>query len=255
MKNKFIIIFFLILLSSTLSKSIMAEEFIFEVNTLEITDNGNIYKGKSRGKIKANTQLELISDNFEYYKKTNQLKASGDVQLYDFTNNITINAESIFYFKDIEKILTKGKTLIKISDKYIIEGYDLTLLKNEMILSSNKKPLLQIKTQININLKDFQYSINQEILKGENIEVSINADEKVNNDNFFIKTGFFNLKDNKFLAKDISATLRKDLFGNNENDPRIVAVSAKGDGPVTFFEKGVFTSCKKTDKCPPWKIC
>ena len=42
----------------------------------------------------------------------------------------------------------------------------------------------------------------------------MNADEiEVNNDNFFIKTGFFNLKDNKFLAKDISATLRKNLFG------------------------------------------
>jgi len=254
MKNKFIVIFFLILLSSTLSKSIMAEEFIFEVNTLEITDNGNIYKAKTRGKIKANTQLELISDNFEYYKKTNQLKTSGNVQLYDFTNNITIDAETIFYFKDIEKIFTKGKTLIKISDKYTIEGYDLTLLKNEMILSSNKNTIITDKNSNKYKLKNFQYSINQEILKGENIEVLMKTNEKNNNDNFFIKTGFFNLKDNKFLAKDISATLRKDLFGNNENDPRIVAVSAKGDGPVTFFEKGVFTSCKKTDKCPPWKI-
>jgi len=103
-------------------------------------------------------------------------------------------------------------------------------------------------------LKEFQYSINKEIIKGENIEVSMKTNEKINNDNFFIKTGSFNLKENKFLAKDISAVLRKDLFGNNENDPRIVAVSAKNDGPVTFFEKGVFTSCKKTDKCPPWKI-
>jgi len=254
MKNKFIVIFFLILLSSTLSKSIMAEEFIFEVNTLEITDNGNIYKAKTRGKIKANTQLELISDNFEYYKKTNQLKTSGNVQLYDFTNNITIDAETIFYFKDIEKIFTKGKTLIKISDKYTIEGYDLTLLKNEMILSSNKNTIITDKNSNKYKLKNFQYSINQEILKGENIEVLMKTNEKNNNDNFFIKSGFFNLKDNKFLAKDISATLRKDLFGNNENDPRIVAVSAKGDGSVTFFEKGVFTSCKKTDKCPPWKI-
>ena len=254
MKNKFIVIFFLILLSSIVSKSIMAEEFIFEVSTLEITDNGNVYKGKSRGKIKANTQLELISDNFEYYKKTNQLKTIGNVQLYDFTNNITINAETIFYFKDIEKIFTKGKTLIKISDKYTIEGYDLTLLKNEMILSSRKNTIITDKKSNMYKLKEFQYSINQEILKGENIEVSMKTNEKTNNDNFFIKTGVFNLKENKFLAKDISAILRKDLFGNNENDPRIVAVSAKNDGPVTFFEKGVFTSCKKTDKCPPWKI-
>ena len=254
MKNKFIIIFFLILFSSILSKSIMADEFIFEVSALEITDNGNIYKGKSRSKIKANTQLELISDSFEYYKETNQLKTSGNVQLYDFKNSITINAETIFYFKDIEKIFTKGKTLIKISDKYTIEGYDLTLLKNEMILSSNKNTVITDKKSNMYKLKEFQYSINQEILKGENIEVSMKTDEKINNDNFFIKTGSFNLKENKFLAKDISAVLRKDLFGNNENDPRIVAVSAKGDGPVTFFEKGVFTSCKKTDKCPPWKI-
>jgi LPS-assembly protein len=254
MKNKFIVIFFLILLSSIVSKSIMAEEFIFEVSTLEITDNGNVYKGKSRGKIKANTQLELISDNFEYYKKTNQLKTIGNVQLYDFTNNITINAETIFYFKDIEKIFTKGKTLIKISDKYTIEGYDLTLLKNEMILSSRKNTIITDKKSNMYKLKEFQYSINQEILKGENIEVSMKTNEKTNNDNFFIKTGVFNLKENKFLAKDISAVLSKDLFGNNENDPRIVAVSAKNDGPVTFFEKGVFTSCKKTDKCPPWKI-
>ena len=79
------------------------------------------------------------------------------------------------------------------------------------------------------------------------------TNEKANNDKFFIKTGFFNLKDNKFLAKDVSALLHKDLFGNNENDPRIVAVSAKSISKK-IFKKGVFTSCKKTDKCPPWKI-
>jgi LPS-assembly protein len=254
MKNKFIVIIFLILLNSTLSKTIMAEEFIFEVSTLEITDKGKIYKGKSRGKIIANTELELISDNFEYYKETNQLKTNGNVQLYDFKNNITINAETISYFKDIEKISTKGKTLITISDKYIIEGYDITLLKNKMILSSNKNTIITDKNSNKYKLKKFQYSINQEILKGENIEVSMNTVNKANSDNFFIQAGFFDLKNNKFLAKDISAFLHKDIFGNNENDPRIIAVSAEGDGPITSFKKGVFTSCKKTDKCPPWKI-
>jgi len=254
MKNKFIVIFFLILLNTTLSKLVMAEEFIFEVSTLEITDNGNIYKGKSRGKILADSQLELISDNFEYNKKTNQLNANGNVQLYDFINNITINAETIFYLKDIEKISTKGKTLINVSDKFTIKGFDLTFLKNKMILSSDKNTIITDKNSNKYKLKNFQYSVNQEILKGENIEVSMNSDDKNNGDNFFIKTGFFNLKDNKFLAKDISAILHKDIFGNNENDPRIIAASAKGDGPITSFEKGVFTSCKKTDKCPPWQI-
>jgi len=254
MKNKFLTIIFLILLNLISPKLVLAEEFIFEVSDLEIIDNGNIYRGKNRGKIITNTQLELLSDNFEYLKITNQLKANGNVQLFDIKNDLTINAETVFYFKDKEKISTSGKTIINVSDKYIVEGYDLTLLKNTMVLSSNKSATITDKASNKYKLQKFQYSINQEILKGENIQVSINKNDKTYNDKFFVKKGFFNLKENKFLAKDVVAKLRKNLFDNDENDPRIIAVSAEGDEFITSFKKGVFTSCKKTDKCPPWKI-
>ena len=254
MKNKFIITFFLILLNLHSSKIVLAEEFIFEISNIEITDNGNIYKGKNRGKIITDTQLELVSDNFEYIKKTNQLKAEGRVQLFDLMNNISINAETILYFKDKNKISSIGKTLIKISNDYTIEGYDLTLLTDKMLLSSNKSTTIKNNELNEYTLEKFQYFINQEILKGENIQVSINQNNQTNNDKFLIKTGFFDLKQNKFLAKDIAASLHKDLFGNNKNDPRINAVSAVGDEFITAFEKGVFTSCKKTDKCPPWQL-
>ena len=254
MKNKLIIMILLILLNLSISKLVTAEEFLFEASSLEIIDNGNIIKGNNRGKIIANTQLELLSDNFEYSKKSNVLKTNGNVLLNDLKNNITINAEIIFYFKNEEKVSTLGKTLIKISDQYTIEGYDLILLKNKMTLSSNKTTIITDKNLNEYKLKKFHYSINDEILKGENITVSMKVDKNTNGSNFFIKTGFFDLKENKFLAKDISVSLNKNLFGNNENDPRIIAVSAQGDEHLTSFEKGVFTSCKKTDKCPPWKI-
>ena len=254
MKNKLIITIFLILLNFHIPKMVLADEFIFEMSNIEITDNGNIYKGKNRGKIVTDTQLELVSDNFEYLKKTNQLKTQGNVQLFDFKNNISLNAETVFYFKDKNKISSRGKTLIKISNDYTIEGYDVTLLMDEMILLSDKNTTIKDKDLNEYTLKKFQYSIDQEILKGENIQVSINQNNQTNNDKFFIKTGFFDLKQNRFLAKDIVANLHKDLFGNNKNDPRINAVSAVGDEFTTTFEKGVFTSCKKTDKCPPWKL-
>ena len=254
MKNKSIIAIFLILLNLDSSKIVLAEEFIFEVSNLEITENGNIYKGKNRGKIIADTQLELVSDNFEYLKETNQLKAEGNVQLFDFKNNISINAETIFYFKDKNKISTIGKTLIKVSNDYTVEGYDLTLFMDRMILSSDKRTTIKDKASNQYTLEKLYYFVNQEILKGENIEVSINGNDQANGDKFFIKTGFFDLKENKFLAKDIIANLQKNLFGNNKNDPRINALSGYGDKFNSFYEKAVFTSCKKTDKCPPWKI-
>ena len=253
MKNKFITFFLIVVFTLCNISQIFAEEFIFEVTDLEITENGNIYKGNNRGTIRADNQLKLKSNNFVYLKKINRLEVNGDVQLFDLNSDITINAQQIFYLKNEEKIFTLGKTLVKISNKYNIEGHDLTFLKNKMVLSSKKNAIITDSESNSYKLGQFQYSIDKEILKGENI-VAITNDKKNKSDEFFLKTGFFDLKKNKFLGKDIIAKFHKDLFGNNENDPRISAVSGSGDKFNTYFEKGVFTSCKKTDKCPPWKI-
>jgi LPS-assembly protein len=253
MKSKFATFFLVLVFTLCNLSQVLGEEFIFEISNLEITKNGNIYKGNNRGTIRTDSQLELISDNFEYLKKINRLEANGDVQLFDLSNNITINAQQIFYLKNEEKIFTVGKTLIKISNKYDIKGFDLTLFKNKMILSSKKNAIITDSESNTYKLEQFQYSIDKEILKGKNI-TAITNDKQNKSDEFFFKTGFFDLKKNKFLGKDIVAKFHKDLFGNSENDPRISAVSGYGNKTNTYFKKGIFTSCKKTDKCPPWKI-
>ena len=253
MKNKFTTFFLIFIFTLCNFNQVLAEEFIFEVSDLEITENGNVYNGNNRGTIRTDNGLKLISNNFEYLKKINRLEANGDVELFELNNDITINAQQIFYLKNEEKIFTLGETLIKVSDKYNIKGYDLTLLKDKMILSSKKSAVITDSELNTYQLEQFKYSIDKEILKGENI-LLITSDEKDKSDEFFFQTGFFDLKKNKFLGKDIVAKFHKDLFGDDENDPRINAVSGYGDKFNTYFQKGVFTSCKKTDKCPPWKI-
>ena len=253
MKNKFIKILVILVLQLNFFNLVASDEFNFEISNIEILENGNLYKGNDRGKITTDEQIEIISNNFEYLKKTNKLKSYGNVQLKDKENNITINAEIIFYLKDEERIYTLGKTLINVSNEYSIEGYDLTLLKNEMILLSDKKTTIFDNFSNIYKLDKFEYSINQEILKGKKIEVITNSDSG-KSDKYFFENGFLNLKENKFLAKDISVKLHKSIYNNNKNDPRINALSGYGDKFNSFYEKAVFTSCKKTDKCPPWKI-
>ncbi|MDA7795710.1 organic solvent tolerance protein [Candidatus Pelagibacter sp.] len=253
MKNKFITLLFVVILSLNPLNLTFADEFIFEVGNLEITNNGKVYKGSNRGKVTTDNQTEIISNNFEYLKKTNRLEANGNVILVDIINNIVINAEKIFYLKNQEKIYTLGKTLIKISDEYNIEGSDLTLLKNKMILFSDKKTIIRDNFSNHYTLDKFEYSINDEILKGKKIELTTNY-QKNKSDKYFFETGFVDLKKNEFLAKNINVKMHKTLFNNKENDPRINAVSGSGNKFNSFYEKGVFTSCKKTDKCPPWKI-
>jgi LPS-assembly protein len=253
MRNKIIIIFLSLIFNSTYLNFSMAEEFIFKVTDLEILENNTVYKGNNRGKIITDTQVELISDNFEYLKKINRLEANGNVQLTDKKSNIIINAEKMFYLKSEEIIYTLGKTLINVDGKYNVEGYDLTFFKGKKILSSKKNAIITDSELNKYELDQFHYSIDREILKGENI-ISITTDKENKSDEYFFKSGFFDLKNNKFLGKDVVTKFHKDLFGYDDNDPRLNSASAFGDEYNTYFKKGVFTSCKKTDKCPPWKI-
>ena len=223
MKNKFTKILLVLILSLNFFTLTNGKEFSFSAPKIEVSDNGNVYRSLSTGRILTNNQIEIISNSFEYIKKTNKLKAAGEVELIDTKNQIIINAEKIFYLKNDEKIYTVGKTTVKISNEYILKGYDIILLRNE------------------------------EMLKGEKIEI-ITISKKNKSDKLFFENGFFDLKEKKFLAKNINIEFHKTLFDNNENDPRINAVSAIGDEFNTYFRKGVFTTCKKKDKCPPWKI-
>ena len=316
MKNSFLKIFLIAIISLNFFQNSFSNEFNFDVTEIQIYENGNLIKGINGGTVTSNDNIVITADNFEYNKSTLLLKANGNVKLIDTNQNITIEANEVFYEKDKEKIYTKGKskasnssnilifadeyfkynklttlleakknviiydrekgvtiktndffylqdkekfftkneTEVIIGKTYTIDTKDLIFLRNQNLLSSKKKTFLNDFKLNNVyKLVDFEYSIDKEILKGKKIEITT-KNKKKNSDKYFFETGFFNLKENKFLAKDVNVKLHKTLFGESENDPRINAVSGFGDELNTYFEKGVFTSCKKTDKCPPWKI-
>ena len=253
MKNKFIKVLLIFVLSLSFIRLTIADEFIFEVSELKVTDNGNKYKGINKGKITTENKIEITSDNFEYLKKINQLEIFGNAQIFDSKNDIKINAQNIFYLKNKEINYTVGKTFINISNKYNIEGYDLKFFRNEMILSSLKEAIIKDNLNNVYTLNEFEYLIDQEILKGKKIQLITNMGQSIS-DEYFFEDGFFDLKKNKFIAKDINILFHKAMLNDDKNDPRLKAVTGYGDQFNTYLEKGIFTSCKKTDKCPPWKI-
>jgi len=253
MKNKISKIIILLILNFGFFDLLCAQEFTFQVTEIEIIDNGNIFKGTKRGEIITDDQIKLISNNFEYQKNINQLEAFGNVELIDYKNNIKINAETIFYLKNEEKIFTVGKTKIVIENKYTINSSDVILLRNELLLSSSNKTIVNDDDSNLYELAEFEYLVNEEILKGNKIKVTTN-NLKIDSDEYFFETAFIDLKNDKFLSKDVKMNFHKSLFDDKENDPRLNAVAAYGNLSNTYFEQGVFTSCKNNDKCPPWKI-
>jgi LPS-assembly protein len=230
------------------------KDIIIESNkTFYLKNKEEIYTiGKSKAIRGTNIQIDA-NQYFKYNKFTSLLEAKGDVVLDDRIEDITIYTDEIFYLQNEEKITTLGETNIDVENKYKIKGRDLTLLRNKMVLLSNEKATITDYNSNIYKLSEFEYSIKEEILKGKNINLL--RKEKANKEeNFFFQTGFFNLKEDKFLGKDVSVIFDKKLFANEKNDPRINSTSGNGDEYNTYLDKGVFTSCKKTDKCPPWKM-
>ena len=74
------------------------------------------------------------------------------------------------------------------------------------------------------------------------------------NDKFYFSSAIIDLKTQNFIAKDTLIEVHNDIFGNIKNNPRLKSVSSNKDGNITTLKKGIFTSCKKNDGCPPWTI-
>ena len=123
-----------------------------------------------------------------------------------------------------------------------------------MVIKSSEKTNLYDDKNNYYKLSKFDYDINDQSLKGENIIVTTNFNLP-KSDKYYFKSGFFNFNDKEFLAKDTKILLHSDLFGISENNPRIKGVSSSSKNGITTINKAVFTSCKiNDDKCPPWSI-
>tara|TARA_B100001093_G_scaffold485505_1_gene519906 strand:+ start:206 stop:2872 length:2667 start_codon:yes stop_codon:yes gene_type:complete len=195
----------------------------------------------------------MYADNFRLSRNENILNAKGNVKIENTIDNHIITGNDFTYFKNSEKIITKGETKALIQSKYKITSKDVIYFVNENNLSSANKTKIEDQNSQVYFIEKFQYKINQEILKGEKILIVTNYNLP-KSDRLFFESGIINLNNQEFIAKDTEIDMHKSVFDNSNNDPRLKGVSSSGDNNVTIVNKGVFTSCKKNDNCPPWSI-
>ena len=82
-------------------------------------------------------------------------------------------------------------------------------LVNEKILKSDTKTkIIDNENQTLYELEKFNFDIDEEVLKGEKILVNLNYNLP-QNDKLYFGNGIFDLKNKKFIAKDIEVKLKK----------------------------------------------
>jgi LPS-assembly protein len=218
MKNKNLLLFFTIFFFSFFLKNLLANEFSFDANEINILDNGKIIEAINGTAISSDKKILIDAKKFYYNKKNLTLEAFGDVKVNDVENKAIINSENIFYNIKDRIISSKSNTIIsdRIGNTYVVEN--------------------------------FYYSLNNKLIKVSNAKIT-----DIENNIYQIDKAFINLKSNKLIGKDINIDLDNKSFQKN-NEPRLNGKAIKSDGNESIITNGVFTVCKKTDSCPPWHL-
>ena len=224
-----------------------SESIVYEKNKEIIRTKGNSRALYNKGR-------KINADNFEYFKLSNILNATGNVKIEDINQDIIIYAQDIFYEIDKEKIFTKGLTNSKIQSKYSFQSKNVEFLLEKNKISSKEKTIIKdITNNQLLNLSSFLYLIKEELIKGNNITFVSNFGLP-ESDKAFFSNGIIDLKNQNFISKDPIIDLNNNAFGNPENNPRLKGVSAKKNDNLISIKKGIFTSCNSDKKCPPWSL-
>jgi len=254
-KNLISSIIFLFFLNITYLQA--NESFNFNVTEIEITNEGNFFKGLKRGTAETNNgQTIITADTFEYDKNTNILNAKGNVEIEDKIKDYVIKSSDITYYKNIEEIFSKGETEAFVQSKYEVFSSNVNVKRILNKLESQNKTIIIDDEYTQYETDTIDYSIDQYVFKGTNVNVLTNTNSDNDNEKEFyiLKDGIFNLDKKDFVASDTKIYVKKNIFSDTENDPRIYGVTSKKKGNITKINKAIFTSCKLTDDCPPWSI-
>ncbi len=234
-------------------------KYLDGTQNLIITSDKAIYlkneeKVYTLGNSKAvNENNTITASNLEYDKINNIFTAKKDAVVEDLKKNSVIYADKITYLKNEEKIFTEGKTKALIEKKYIFNSENVSYFRNIEKISSQKKSSIEDDNGNIYKLDNFSYNIRKQLLMGKNVNVL--AKVKGNKiDQYFFSEGFFNFKDKSHIAKETKIKIHKDVFGDENNDPRLYGSTSFSNENKTVINNGIFTSCKINDDCPPWSI-
>ena len=245
MKNKFI--FFLICITFLIWNTSNAEQFEFKVSNIQIIENNKIFALDGKA-ISKDNNLEILGKSFEYDKILEKLNVS-DGSIFIKSENIKISFKKIIIDEKNLFMSAEGDVVIQdLSNDLVFRTEILNFDRKNNFLSSSTETIFEDKFNNYFKASKFKYQINDNMLKAQNIYM-----KDAQKNNFEIEVAQINTLTNELSGKDISVNLNN-LFFDEKNEPRFKGNSIKYVNGKSEISKGVFTTCKKTDKCPPWQL-
>jgi LPS-assembly protein len=246
MINSSKILIFLFFFSISINQNkIYANEIIFNTLEINITNQGNLTKAGPGSAYSKVDNINIDAQSFKYDKISSILNATnGSVVLSE--KNIKIKADELIYNKKLSTIRVLGNVEINdLTNNITIKSEDAIYQKNEKSIKSNVKSTLVDEFGNNLDTERFAYTLNDNLIKISNAKII-----DIQNNTYHIDKAYLNLLTNKLIGKDIFINFNNDDY----SEPRLKGKIFSSDKEKTIIEKGIFTTCKKNDDCPPWQF-
>ena len=218
MKNKnffYILLSFIALININLT---CANEIEFNVSEIVISEKGNIIKAKKGTASSLIDGINIDANTFLYNKNTSTLTALGDVKITSIKNDFLIKTQGIIYDTYNREISSEEDTLINDARGNLASSGSFFLNLDDDILKLKKMKMIDLQKNI-----------------------------------IRLDVAYVNLNTKNLIGKDVAINLNNKTF-NKDNEPRLKGTSLKSDLQTSTIKKGVFTTCKKNDDCPPWQL-
>ena len=249
-KNNFLKIFIFIF-TILFSDFVLSEELNFSASKIETFNEGDLIKGFGGVQINDGLDLVITGNELEFDKLKSTLKVMQNVLVRDKLNKNLIRSNHIIFNKELNVVISREKTIIELGDSHIIESSNVILDRNLNTLFSDRQTLITDLTnnKSKISMDDFNFSITSKILTANNIKINDNEGNIFN-----VEKIKYNIKTNEILGKDFNMSFSNKGLNSKENEPRLKGNALSYTSDITKIDKGVFTTCKKNDSCPPWTL-
>ena len=243
--SKFLIFLFFFVVLITHNK-IYANEIIFSTSDLNITNNGNIINAGTGSAYSKSSNIKIDGQSFKF-DKSSAILIANKAKVILPEKNIEINADKIIYDQKISLIKAIGNVEINdLTNIITFKSKEVSYSQIEETIFSNVRSTFYDKALNNVTSEKFTYTLNDSLLKISKANIL-----DVQNNRYYIEKAYINLLTNQLIGKDVSLD-----FNNltENNGPRIKGKTVKSNKDKTIIGKGVFTTCKRNDDCPPWEF-
>ena len=251
MKNKYlyflqvVIIFFFMIVESVS----LEDELVFNTAKIEISDNGSIIYAENGDIFSKKHNITISAKKFKYNKKLSILEANGDIELKDLNEDIILKAQKIFF--------NIGNETIEVSDNINIRDLNKNIsIKTQKVfynivnktIESGTNSVIEDDSNNLFSTENFFFTLDDDLIKLGATKL-IDAKKNI----MFIEKSYINLNSKKLIGKDLVINFDNASFQKN-NEPRLSGSTVSMDKDKTIVKKGVFTTCKRNDDCPPWEL-